>query len=109
MARSLRLPVLTPLQRNKCTRIVEFVTVALWPLKKRAHVNDDLPFGVQLNMRAIHRSRRRAFKVDRLIVVAAAMTRTFEFVFARLPIGRASQVRAAGVDNEQSTRGLVHP
>ena len=37
------------------------------------------------------------------------MTRTLEFVFARLPIGRAAEMGAARVDHEQSIRSLIDP
>src|SRR5260370_21248550 len=37
------------------------------------------------------------------------MTRTLEFVLARFPVGRATQVRAARVNYKQTVGGLVHP
>src|SRR5437763_15829969 len=60
-------------------------------------------------MRAIHRARRRTFKVYAFAVVAAAVTWTLELVLARLPIGRAAQVRAACVDDEEPIRSLINP
>ena len=51
------------------------------------------------------RSRGRgAFKVDAFGVVAASMARTFELVFAGFPVGRASEVCAASIDDEESRR-----
>src|SRR5262249_48323653 len=44
-----------------------------------------------------------------LTVIAAAMTRTFELVFTRLPVGRAAEMRAARIDNEQAIGRAIHP
>src|SRR5579862_5121160 len=37
------------------------------------------------------------------------MARTLEFVFAWLPVGCATEVRAAGVNHEQAIRCAIHP
>ena len=60
-------------------------------------------------MRAIHRPRRRAFKIYGFAVIAAAMARTFEFVLARLPVRRAPQMGAASVDYEEPIGGFIDP
>ena len=60
-------------------------------------------------MRAIHRTRRWSFEVDSFAVVAAAVARTLEFVFAGLPVGRAAEMRAPCINHEQTVRRTVHP
>src|SRR5438270_10452252 len=97
------------LDRNVRARIVELVRLAFGPLVGPPRVHDDLPFGIHFDVRAIHRARRGAFKVDALAVVATAVTWTLELVLARLPIGRAAQVRAACVDDEEPIRSLINP
>src|SRR5207249_11130844 len=51
----------------------------------------------------------RALKVDRLAVIAAAVTRAFELVLAGFPVGRAAKMGAARIDDEEPIRRLVHP
>ena len=61
-----------------------------------AQVHHNLAFGIELHVRAIHGPRRRTLEVDAFGVVAAAVARALELVFAGLPVGRAAQVRADG-------------
>src|SRR5262249_10868701 len=98
--------VLTSLQRDVCARIVEFAGSrdTFFPFIKLGYVHDDLTFGVELNMRAIHRARRGPFEVDRLTVVTAAVTGALKLVFARLPVRGATQMRAARVNHKQAIR-----
>jgi len=65
-----------------------------------AGVHGDLARGIELDESAIHRARRGAFEIHSLAVIATAVARAFEFVFRRLPFGRAAQVRALGVDDK---------
>src|SRR5882724_6923092 len=60
-------------------------------------------------MRAVHRTRCRPLEVHAFAVISAAMAGALELVLARLPVGRATQVRAAGVNHKNAIRGLVHP
>ena len=76
---------------------------------QRRNVDNYLPFGIELNFRAIHRPRCRAFEVDAFTVVAATVTRTFKFVFARLPVRRAPEMSAARVNYKQPIGGSGHP
>jgi hypothetical protein len=47
-----------------------------------AQVYYDLAFGVEFDVSAIHGPRRRAFEVDPLSIIAAAMARAFLFSLA---------------------------
>src|SRR5580698_11311013 len=70
------------LHRQERSRIVEFARLPLWPLIQARSVHDNLAVGSKLHEGPIHRPRRRPFKVDALIVVAASVARTLEFVLA---------------------------
>src|ERR1700686_4605030 len=85
---------------QECSRIIKFARLALWPRVQLRGVDKNLTVGREFDVRAVHRPRGRAFEVDPFTVVAAAVARTFEFIFAGLPIRCASQVRAARVDHE---------
>src|SRR6185369_5452344 len=80
-----------------------------WPFVKRPGVDDNLPFRIQRHLRAIHRARRRTFKVNAFTVVATAMARAFELVFTRLPVGCAAQMSAACVNDEEPIGRSRHP
>src|SRR5712692_5662217 len=83
--------------------------LSLGPLKEPRSVYDDLAVGRQFDVRAIHRPRRRAFKIHAFTVVAAAVARALEFVFAGFPVGRAAEMRAARVDDENAVGSTVDP
>ena len=83
--------------------------LSLGPLIEPRSVDDDLAVGRQFYVCAVHGSRGRPFEVDAFAVVAAAVARAFELIFAGLPIGRASQMRAACVDHEYAVRRAIHP
>src|SRR2546423_1991933 len=87
--------------------VIEVARLALRLLEESGRVNDDLALGVEVDVGAIHRSRRGALEVDTLAVVAAAVARALELVLARLPVGRAAEVRAAREDDEQAL-GVLH-
>ena len=89
------------LHRNERTLVVEVTLLTLRPLIKSRGVDDDLPGRIGLNMCAVHRPRRRSLEVYPFAGVAAPVARALELVLAGLPIGRASQVSAPGVDDEQ--------
>src|SRR6202021_3662801 len=59
--------------------------------------------------RAVHGAGGRALEVDSFTVVPAAVAGTLEFVFAGLPIRRASQMGAACIDHEQAIRRAIDP
>src|SRR5207248_6950266 len=72
-------------------------------------IDDDLSVGREFNLGAVHGARRRAFEVDAFAVVATAVARAFEFVFARLPVGGAAEVGAASVNDEKTIRRAIDP
>src|SRR5262249_27299220 len=55
------------------------------------------------------RTRRRAFEVHSFAVVSATVARALEFVFARLPIRRAAQMRTPRVNHKQPIRRSINP
>src|SRR6266849_173886 len=85
------------------------VGLSLGPLKEPRSVYDDLAVGRQFDVRAVHRPRRRAFKIHAFTVVAAAVARALEFVFAGFPVGGAAEMRAARVDDEDAVGRAVQP
>src|SRR6266849_5835439 len=85
------------------------VGLSLGPLKEPRSVYDDLAVGGQFDVRAVHRARRRTFKIHAFTVVAAAVARALEFVFAGFPVGRAAEMRAARVDDEDAVGRAVDP
>src|SRR5215213_10788767 len=85
---------------NIRSRLVELVLAALGPIIEPADIDDDLSFGIQLDVSSIHRARRWPLEVYALAVVAAAVTGTLEFILAGLPMRRTPKVRAARVDDE---------
>ena len=97
------------LHRNKRTRIVELVPAAFAaiPHVKSGLVGNDLALRVQFHVGTVHGPRRRPFKIDSFRRVAAAVAGALEFVFRRLPIRSAAQVRALGKDRE-NLGGLPH-
>src|SRR5581483_7771116 len=94
---------------QECSRIVELRWLSFRPGIQLGDIDQDLPIGRELNMRAIHGSWCRPLKINSFAVVSAAVTRTFEFVFARLPIGRTAQVCASSIDHKQAVRGTIDP
>src|SRR5437868_8601456 len=60
-------------------------------------------------MSAIHRARCWALEVDAFAVIAAAVTRALEFVFAGFPVRRAAEMGAARIDNENAIGRAVDP
>ena len=95
------------LQRQVRIRIIKVINAGLRIVHvKPAGVYDDLARGVELDVRAVHRTRRGPFKINGLSIVAAAVTRTLELVFARFPLRRAAQVRTAG-EHDKEAIGLL--
>src|SRR6266404_3309429 len=90
-------------------RVTETAWLSLGPLIKARSVDNDLTVGRQFDVGAIHRARRRAFEVDAFAVIAAAVTRALEFVFAGLPVRCAAEMGAARVDNENAIGSAVDP
>src|ERR1700738_3538484 len=83
--------------------------LSLGPLVEARCVDNNLPIGSQCDVRAIHRARRRALEVDAFAVIATAVARTLEFVFAGFPVRRAAEMRAARVDDEHAVGCAVDP
>src|SRR5438105_4593598 len=90
-------------------RVVELRGLAFRLLIQSASVNNDCAGRVHFHMRTIHWPRRRAFEVHAFRVVTRTVTRALEFIFGGLPIGRAAQVRAARVNNEEPVGRAVNP
>ena len=97
------------LHANKSAGLVELGFFTFRPLVERADIDDNLSFSVETYLRAVHRSRSRAFEVDALAVVPTAMARAFEFVFTGLPVRRAAEMRAARVDDKETIGSSRHP
>jgi len=76
---------------------------------KTTGVDDDLARGVELYMGAVHGPWRRTFEIDGFGIIAAAVARALEFVLAGLPFGRATQMSAAGENDEEPVRLLDDP
>src|SRR6266852_5305495 len=83
--------------------------LSLGPLIKPGSIHDNLTVWSQFHVRAVHRARCRSLKVDTFAVVTAPVARTLKLIFAGLPIGRAAQMSAAGIDYEHTIRRAVHP
>src|SRR5437660_12683184 len=83
--------------------------LSLRPLIEPGSVHDNLAIGREFHVRAIHGARRWTFKVDAFAVVAACVARALEFVFAGLAVGRATEMRAARIDNKDAIGSPVHP
>src|SRR5689334_25213795 len=83
--------------------------LAFRPFEKGRRINHDLTFGVELDLRAIHRSRRGTFEVDALAVVTTTVTRALEFVLAGFPIGCAAEMRAARIDHKEAIGSARDP
>ena len=94
---------------QKRSRIVELAGLALRPGIQFRGIDQDLPVRRKFHVRAIHGPRSGSFEVDSFIVIATAVARTFEFVFAGLPVGRATEMRAARIDYEYAVRRAIHP
>jgi hypothetical protein len=74
-----------------------------------AQVHYDLAVRVELDVGAVHRTRRGTFEIDSLGVVAAAMARALELVFAGNPVGRATEVGANRRDHEDALAVAYDP
>ena len=79
------------------------------PLIEPRRIDNDLSIGREFNFGSVHGTRRRSFEVDALAVVTAAVARTLEFVFTGLPIRRAAEMRAAGVDYKNPVGSAIDP
>src|SRR5579871_637675 len=95
--------------RQECSGIVEVRWLALGPGIKFGCVDENLAVRSEFDVSAVHGTRCRAFEVDTLAVVSATMARALEFVFARLPIRGAAEMRATSVDHEEAVRRAVDP
>src|SRR3989442_13958434 len=76
---------------------------------KATGVDRDLARRVELHMGAVHGPRRGPFEIHGFGIVTAAVARALELVLAGLPFRRATEMRAAGENDEQSVRLLDHP
>src|SRR5687767_15112931 len=73
-------------------------------------VDDDLSVrGVDEDLGAFERARRRTFEVDPGAVVAAAVTRAFELVLRREPVGLAAEVCAGSDQGVEHLLVADHP
>src|ERR1700687_1850652 len=83
--------------------------LSLGPLKELRGVDNDLAVGRQRHAGAVHGARRGALEIDAFAVIAATVAGALEFVFAGFPVGRATEMRAAGVDDENAVGSAVNP
>src|ERR1700752_703580 len=93
----------------RAVSVVELTRLSLGPLVKLGDVDQDLAVGRKLDVSTIHGTRRRTFEVDAFAVVPAPMAGALELVLTGLPVGRASQVRAARIDHKQAIARAIHP
>ena len=80
-----------------------------WPREELAGIDQDLSFRVESYLCTVHWSRRGSLEVDALTVVATAVTWAFELVFTGLPVGRAAEMRATRIDDEETIGCSRHP
>lgn len=97
------------LHLNECSGLVESPFSTFWPIVESTDIHNDLTFSIEFYMGSIHRSWRWAFKVDSLTVVATSMAGTLEFVFTGFPVGRATEMRTARVDDKEPVRCFGYP
>src|SRR5229473_5102598 len=83
--------------------------LSLGPLIEPGGVHDNLTVGRCVHMRAVHWPRRGSFEVHAFAVVAAAVARALELVLAGLPVRRASQMGAAGINHENAIGSTMDP
>src|SRR5215469_8406785 len=95
--------------RQERSGIVEVRWLAFGPGVQLGRINQNLTVRSQFDAGAVHGTWSRALEVDSFIVVSAAVARTLEFVFARLPIWSAAQMRAARVDHKKAVGRAVNP
>lgn len=81
--------------------IIETTLLTLRPLIELGGIDYDLTCRIKFDVRAVHRTRRGPLEVYSLAGVAASMARAFELILAGLPIRRASQVSASGVNHKE--------
>jgi hypothetical protein len=74
-----------------------------------ARIGHDLAGGVDFHMRAVHGPRRGTLEVDGFRIVTAAVTRAFELVLGRLPLGGATKMCTDGINDEEPVRLLDDP
>ena len=72
-------------------------------------IDHDLSLGIEFHPCPVHGPRCRSFEINPFAVVPAAVAGAFKFVFALHPIGRAAQMGALGVDDENSLGVANHP
>src|SRR6266446_2429648 len=103
----------TELKSDSCrqirSRLIEAARLTLGPLIKPGGVNDDFAVRSQLHEGAVHRPGRGPFEIDPFVVVAASVARTFELVFAGLPVRRTAEVGTTSVDDKDTIGSAIHP
>src|SRR5208282_1351216 len=52
---------------------------------------------------------RRPLEIDPFVIVAASVARTFELVFAGLPVRRTAEVSTTSVDDKDAIRSAINP
>src|SRR5580765_7133928 len=101
--------IMSSLQPNVSAVVVELCGLSLGLLIQLSYVHRNLSVRSKLDVCAVHRTGRGAFEVHALAVVSAAVARALEFILRRLPVGSATQMRAARIDYEQAIRSFIHP
>src|SRR5262249_39143766 len=103
-------PRMSALDGEESPRLLEFIAPGAWVADEQAAaIHDDLARGIELDVTAVHRSGRRAFKVDPFHGVTAAVARALELVLPGLPVGRAAKMRAPRINHEEFVRLLHDP
>src|SRR5208283_1952001 len=95
--------------RQKRSRIIEGAWLTLRPLIKSRGVHDDFAVRSQLHEGAVHGPGRRTLEIYPFVIVAASMARTFELVFAGLPVRRTAQMSTTSVDDKNAIRSAIYP
>src|SRR6266446_333539 len=103
----------TELKSDSCrqirSRLIEAARLTLGPLIKPGSVHDDFAVRSQLHEGAVHRPGRRPLEIDPFVVVTASVARTFELIFAGLPIRGAAEVGTTSVDDKDTIGSAIHP
>src|SRR5260370_26376989 len=81
--------------------------LSLGPLIEPGSIHDNLTVWRRVHVGAVHGPRRRSLEVDAFAIVTAPVAGALKLVLAGLPIGRAAQVSAAGVDDKDAIRCAV--
>src|SRR5580698_789469 len=109
LATRARRPRTQLLRPQECSVVIELARLPFWPLIEPRNIHKDLSVRRDFDFSSIHGTRGGTLEVNSFAVVSAAVTRTLEFVFARLPVRSATQMSAARVNHEDAIGRPVYP